>query len=190
MPNAVAVWTGLEELRDDLQQYLAFRCGDTAEIDDVIQETFLRAARYRVKLVEPERLRAWTLRIASNVLTDRARRERRLRRVGSGDALLAAQASPDSAGGEEGREVECGGWVMDWEVALELVAGELRRMRSDDREILTSYYGGEASCREVARTVDLAPDVVKVRLFRARRRLLRALRRRLAACDGLARRPA
>ena len=69
-----------------------------------------------------------------------------------------------------------------------ILSGELRRMRSDDRDLLTSYYGGEASCREVALARNVPPAVVKVRLFRARRRLLQALRRRLAMSEGLARR--
>jgi DNA-directed RNA polymerase specialized sigma24 family protein len=70
-------WSGLEELRPSLQRLLARRCRDAAELDDVVQETLLRAARYRAKLSERERLRGWAMRIAINVLRDRVRRRER-----------------------------------------------------------------------------------------------------------------
>lgn len=178
-----AAWGGLEELRADLRRYLGQRCRDESEIDDVVQETLLRAARYRERLTEPAKLLPWARRIAANVLCDRVRKERRLDRVRGQEGMLEAvpaTASAPGAAADDGGEVRCGSFVLDKHTALEVLAGELGALRSEDRELLVAFYGGAESCREAAETCDVPLSLVKVRLFRARRRLLRAMRRRLA----------
>ncbi len=45
-------------------------------VDDLFQETFLRALRAYGRLEHGEHLRAWVLRIAANAVVDAARRER------------------------------------------------------------------------------------------------------------------
>ncbi len=176
-------WGGLEEIRADLRRFLAPRCRDESEIDDVVQETLLRAALYRDRLEEPAKLRPWAQRIASNVLCDRVRRERRLDRVSGGEAVLETLPARDADGHLDcggAVELRCEGWVLDKGTALELLAGELRELRPEDRELLSAFYGGGRSCREAGLACDVPRSRVKVRLFRARRRLLKALRRRLA----------
>ena len=74
----VPTWGELEDLRPALRSFLARRCRDESELDDVVQETLLRAARYRGSLTRSGSLRPWALRIAANVLCDRVRVERRL----------------------------------------------------------------------------------------------------------------
>ena len=53
-------------------------------------------------------------------------------------------------------------------------------LRPDDRRVLGSFYGGAGSCRETARECAIPVHLVKVRLYRARKRLTRALRRGLS----------
>ena len=78
--TSLARWRGLERLEDDLRAYLCRRCRDQSEMDDVVQETLLRAARYRRSLCDPAKLRGWAMRIAANVLRDHVRRECRMQR--------------------------------------------------------------------------------------------------------------
>ncbi len=186
-PRAIPVdpeWTGLEALSMDLRRFLAQRCRDESEIDDVVQETLLRAARYRDRLTEPEKLLPWARRIAANVLCDRFRRECRVDRAGLADGMLDGFAAPelDHVDEDDGGEVRCGSWVLDKDAALELLAGELVELRPEDRRLLTTFYSGAQSCREAAATCEVPLALVKVRLFRARKRLLKAMRRRLAMC--------
>ena len=172
-------WTGLGELREDLERYLARRCRDAHEIDDVVQETLLRAARYRHRLTSDDRLRAWAARIATNVLLDRRRGEARLRWSADEVDLADACSEPDSTE-EPANEIACSGWAVGEDVALELLEQELAAMAVDDRRMLITYYGGNESCADVAGVCQLGPNVVKARLFRARRRLLRALKHRFS----------
>jgi RNA polymerase sigma-70 factor (ECF subfamily) len=62
--------------------------GSSHDGDDVVQETLLRAWRAKDSLGDPERLRPWLYRIATNVCLDELKRRPR--------RLLASDASPPS----------------------------------------------------------------------------------------------
>ena len=47
---------------------------NTADAEDVVQETFLRVLRHRSKLAEVRDYRVWLVRIAWNLVLDRKRR--------------------------------------------------------------------------------------------------------------------
>jgi len=181
-------WRGLEELRPALMSWLAGRCRDESEAEDVIQETFMRAARYRGSLVEPGRLQAWTQRIARNVLTDLVRRECRLRRATAGeqplDELECRESRESRESEEQDPDLRCGNWIVERGQALGTMAGAFAEMRDDDRQVLGSFYWGGESCHETAAECGIPRELVKVRLFRARRRLLRVLHRRFALGSG------
>ena len=186
MSTKEQAWSGLEELRPLLMSYLLRRCRDENEAEDILQETLLRAARYRASLTDPARLPAWAARIAANVLADHVRREARQRRVTATEELLEAVESPSAEAGravEEG-ELRCGNWVVEKDEALACLAGAIEVLGEEDRRVLDSYYRGAQSCRETARECRLPPELVKVRLFRARQRLLRAIRHRISTGRG------
>ena len=176
-------WAGLEDLRPVLQAYLARRCRDESEADDIIQEALLRAARYRGSLNDPARLRAWVVRIAANCLRDHLRREGRLPRGESGEDVFDRLEGRESAPGEipEDGQLSLDGEVVEKQVALRHVLRAMRRLRDEDQLVLDSYYTAQRSSRETAEICEVTPDLVKCRLFRARRRLRRTLRVRLGA---------
>ena len=176
-------WLGLDELRPTLRRFLRRHCRDGAELEDVLQETLLRAARYRDSLADPRNLRSWTQRIAVNVLRDRVRRGRRQRRVECGDEPIACVEGREAIPGECGEDVQLrvGTFVVDRRVALAELGVVFGELKPADRAVLRSYYAGEQSCALTAGECDIPAGLVKIRLFRARKRLMRALRRRLAA---------
>lgn len=162
-------WHSIDTLEPSLRRFLFHRCRDEGEVDDVIQETFLRAARYRESLKDPKRLRSWAFRIAANVVADRIRLDARLIRVRDSEKHLAELPSPDSQADEP--LVEVGGQGEAREEVLAVLEEALERLRSRDRRLIESFYGGAGSCRETADACSVPEDVVKVRLYRARTRL-------------------
>jgi RNA polymerase sigma-70 factor (ECF subfamily) len=176
-------WNGLGELRPVLRSFLARRCACPSEIDDVIQETLIRAARYRDSLSDRTRLRGWTVRIAANVLADqlrrRASRERRQAEAPPEfEELPSSQHAPAEVG--EYVRLRLGGWEVEKDMALRYLGEEFLALGRDDRLVLGSFYSGAMSCRETAELCGISKQLVRVRLFRARRRLLKAMRRRLS----------
>ena len=71
------------------------------------------------------------------------------------------------------------GVVFEKAELLDHMGVALDDLRWSDRQVLCSYYGGSPSCSRTARELGIPAALVKVRLFRARRRLLQALRERL-----------
>ena len=170
-------WGGLEELMPALRAWLARRCRDPSDLDDVVQETLLRAARYRGSLVDPARLRGWALRIAANVLCDRARRDRRLQWTELDEEPLEERAASDPGGSSD---VWIGDRAFDRAEVLAGLAAALASLKEEDRRVLECYYAAELPCIEIARTCAIPRELVKVRLFRARRRLAKRVRGLLA----------
>ena len=170
-------WAGLVELERELRAFLGRRCRDESELDDVVQETFLRAARFRASVHDTRNLRGWTLRIGGNVLRDRQRRESRLpRQAAPGGLDLELLGDPREAlARDPERAVRVGDrWVAS-DDAVEVLRAALARLGEHDRAVLAAYYGRGASTAEIALELGLPRELVKVRLFRARRRLLRRL---------------
>ena len=170
-------WRGLEAVVAPLQRYLKPRCGCDHDAQDVLQETLIRAARYRHSGVAPERLRSWTISIAANVLRDQGRRRLRGPSVGHEDLLF--QQVP-------GRETEPG-WseyqppveVVERKVEMDHLLLHLERalmhLSEADRLVLMSYYAPGGTTRSAAHALALKPTVIKVRLFRARQRVRRRI---------------
>ncbi|MEW6074020.1 MAG: RNA polymerase sigma factor [Planctomycetota bacterium] len=172
-------WSGLVDLERGLRRFLSRYCRDQNVIDDVVQETFVRAAHYRTSLTAAERLGPWARRIALNVLADSLRRQQRYVLSREDDPVWEVLEAPPS--GDELPPWRVGRWTLPHEEAVAHLVAALAELRADDRQLLGSYYGGRGSCREAAGECGVPLHLVKIRLFRARRRLRRAIERRLAA---------
>lgn len=176
-------WHGLDELCPVIERFLTRRCRDPHQVADAVQETVMRAARYRGGLTEPSALRPWLLRIAQNVLADQARRDRRRQRRWSGDETLADVVSQEPSVEEQVDEPEY--WFAGRPVArkraLAALEWALSQSAPADRSVLEAYYKGGLSSRRTADRCRIAPALVKVRLFRARARLRQMLVAQFAA---------
>ena len=161
MAESIVHWTGLEGLEPELRRYLRRRCRDASEADDVVQETLLRAARYRPGLVEPQRIHGWIQRIAANVLRDQRRREGRQGRVELDgwrglDRLQGRELAPGDA--EQEAYVRVEGLALERGMLLEHLASVLGMLRDGDRRVLSCYYDGEgSSARAAPRARDRPP---------------------------------
>ncbi|MFT5288472.1 MAG: RNA polymerase sigma-70 factor (ECF subfamily) [Planctomycetota bacterium] len=165
-------WRGLSELEPGLRRLLLLRCSDENDVDDVIQETYLRAARYRDSVKDPSRLWAWTARIALNVHSDLRRCAQRTQRLPGADEEEEANLPSSLVVEEEANDVCVGSEMMASEDALELVQSALFDLREADRSLLEYFYRDECNVPECARRLAVPAQLVKVRLYRARRRLL------------------
>lgn len=175
-------WDGLDQEVRTLRAFLGRRCNDANEADDVVQETLLRAARFRARLVDERNLRPWLLRIAASVLRDHLRRERRRQRVRDSETLLELLAGRE---GEPGG-CECGplfaieGQYVQRESLLDELDCALAETGFEERRALAGHYGA-GMCREMADPA-LAPHSPARRkelLYRARQKLHRRLTTRV-----------
>lgn len=186
-----AEWGGLSEVEPVLRGWLWRRCRVDDDLDDVVQETLLRAARYRGGLAQPERLVSWTLTIAANTLRDRARTCARLRvaeeSVGDVEELSEAPRTRDEE--PAGALLRIGGSRVASDDALEHLRDALGALPEQEARLLLDYHGG-ARLADLAARQGVRPAALKCRLYRARRRLVRDVERRLAASTRVAGAPA
>lgn len=131
--------------------------------EDVCQEAWLAIVRGIDSLGKPEYFRAWAYSIVTRRVADVRRALGRDARVTEGlreESLNQTAAADDSASRQE---------------ALRLA---LQTLSSEDHALLRLFYLEELSVIETAEALDVPVGTVKSRLFYARQRLRRALRRR------------
>lgn len=182
-------WNGLCDLRPLVVGYLGRFLRDDAEIEDTAQETLLRAARFRLHLVDPARLRPWILRIALNVLRDRRRRECRLPRANADESLLDGIEGREEIPGDDPDDtwIELSGVVVERSAVVGHLDAAISCLDPDDRGVLSAWYFDRPSVGAPAdRVCDAGRDLpAKHRVFRARKRLTRALLARFVLDDEL-----
>lgn len=151
----------LTDQRAALHRYVARLLAPQAHhVEDVVQETLLRAWQHRDDLDWRERpIRQWLFRIARNIVIDEWRKDRTVP-VG-----LAADAFPDTTGGDPADVVPD---------RLLLLAG-MRRIPAGHREILGHVHLMGRSGDDVAGRLRIPPGTVKSRTHGAVRALRRAL---------------
>ena len=145
-----------------LRAYVARVIGSAARADDIVQEAYLRLLRTRLPIDDPEQLRAYLFRIASNLINDHWRQERRERKSAEHRPRESDHVNPD--------------------LALRLDMTRLfEQLRPQQRQLMWLAYVERADHREIAAALGLRERSVRVLLHRARRKLATLLQERGAA---------
>ena len=148
------------------------------EAEDLVQETYARAFRSWQSYTPGTNLRAWLLRILTNLNIDRGRRQQRAPEqtpLEEGDYFLANKLA--EAAGEQ---------VLDQERVVErlsqnAVVDALSALPHDFRDVVVLVDIGEFSYADAAQILDIPIGTVMSRLHRGRRRLKQSLASEAAA---------
>ncbi len=142
---------------------LAYRLtGNSADADEVVQETFLRAYKKLSSFEKRARFSTWLYRIATNCALDFKRREKPVVPIdGETQALPARLPGPQRL-------------ALSSEIGAQLSA-TLDRLSTKERSAFVLRHCEGMSIREIGQTLDLAPSATKNTIFRAVRKLREAL---------------
>lgn len=140
----------------NLWRYIARMTGDAALADDVFQKTFFRFLRSQPRAGNEGHLRALLFRIASNLVIDHWRKQKRERSWFSSAPEPAAMPGTDF-----GRDVR----------------RLLNLMKPRERALLWMAHAEEMPHDEIAGALGVGEKSVKVLLFRARKRFAEVLRK-------------
>ena len=139
------------------------------DVQEVAQDTFVRAFRALPSFRREAPVRIWLLRIARHAAMDFWRRRyRRRERVLSDldeSSLLHVETSQQERLAEQAADAEA------LASARERLDAALLRLSPDDRAVITLVELEERSMEDAARRLGCGLSAVKVRAFRARRRL-------------------
>lgn len=134
-----------------LRAYVARTLGDFGQVDDIVQETYLRLLRTADIPDDPVQVRKIAFRIASNLMVDEWRRRKR--------TLPHADAAPEPGAAAPDPTLR---------VDMTRVFGELKPQQ---RQMLWLSYVEGADHREIAAAIGVREGSVRVLLHRARRKL-------------------
>ncbi len=139
----------LEKHREPVERFIHYKIQNTADAEDVVQNTFLAAFRKFSSLRDPDAFRPWLLAIARNECALHFRKTART-------ATLPLDAAPEpSVSYAYGTS---GGAFRE----------TLDRLPPAVRELLTLYYVRELPQTEIARRLGIPPGTVKSRMSAAR----------------------
>jgi len=160
----------------DVHRYLARRVGSD-RADDLAAQAFAVAFRRRDDFdASADSARPWLFGIATNVLRNELRSERR---------MLAAIARLDhDASDGFGHEVERSIARADAASEVARLAGAIAALDSDQRDVLLLHAWGDLSQREIADALSIPVGTVYSRISRARATLRHALSSPVAGDGG------
>jgi RNA polymerase sigma-70 factor (ECF subfamily) len=160
------------ELSDQVYRVARRLVGSKEEAEDLMQEAYARAFRSWQQFQPGTNMRAWLLRILTNLNIDRGRRAQRApdtQPLEEGDYFLynRLESSIADENPDEERVIE--------RLSQNAVVEALAEVPHDFRDVLVLVDIGEFSYAEAAQILDIPVGTVMSRLHRGRRLLKRVL---------------
>jgi RNA polymerase sigma-70 factor (ECF subfamily) len=140
-----------------LRAYVARVLGDAGQVDDIVQESYLKLLRLPMAPEDPRQLRPLLFRIASNLVTDEWRRRRRATNAADAHRLAPNGLPPDMV------------------LRVDMIR-VFQQLKPQQRQMMWLAYVEGADHREIAAALGLREGSVRVLLHRARRKLASLLR--------------
>jgi RNA polymerase sigma-70 factor (ECF subfamily) len=157
------------ETRHDVLAYLVRRSRTTEDATDALAETYLVAWQKRDKVPDGEQARLWLFAVARNKLRVSARQARAEDQLTKELAKQLRTADPKPS------------QAMDDSEIIDRALGTLSAI---DYEIVTLTAWEGLAPREIASVLGLSPNVVRIRLHRARSNLRESLQGRGTPVEG------
>lgn len=142
----------------DLYRYGYWLCKDANVVEDIVQETFLRAWRSLESLKDESAAKSWLITIL------RRENARRFERKQFDLVDIEEQELPDNVTPDSEQDLE-----------VHLLRRQIYKLEPEYREPLILQVIGGFSGEEIADILDLNKNTVMTRLFRARNQLKDAL---------------
>ncbi len=152
------------ELADQVYRVARHLVGSREEAEDLMQEAYARAFRSWRQFQPGTNLRAWLLRILTNLNIDRGRRIQRtpdLQPLEEGDYFLYNRLEQEVGDPDEERVVE--------RLSQDNVVEALAKVPHDFRDAIVLVDIGEFSYQDAAQILDVPIGTVMSRLHRGRR---------------------
>jgi RNA polymerase sigma-70 factor, ECF subfamily len=153
----------LEQYRPAIARHLRRMVGNSAEAEDLTQETFLRALRQRLTLRDDAALLGWLYQIATHAALDRLRQRVRMRH-------RQDESCPEDLRLEDKR-LPSALYVIEQQEMSTCVQQYVARLSDSHRPVLLLHDVEGLTAAEIAELLGLSLANVKMRLHRARRAL-------------------
>jgi RNA polymerase sigma-70 factor (ECF subfamily) len=157
-------------LSDQVYRVARHLAGSREDADELVQETYARAFRSWRSYTPGTNLRAWLLRILTNLNIDRGRRTQRapqMQALEANDYYLYDKLAESDGTPDEDRIVE--------RLSQDDIVSALSAVPHDFRDVIVLVDIGDFSYQDAAQILDIPIGTVMSRLHRGRRILKREL---------------
>jgi RNA polymerase sigma-70 factor, ECF subfamily len=152
------------ELADQVYRVARRLVSSREEAEDLVQETYARAFRSWRSYTPGTNLRAWLMRILTNLNIDRGRREQRaptMQPLEEGDYYLYNRLEAETGSEDEERIVQ--------HLSQDGIVDALSAVPHDFRDVIVLVDIGDFSYQDAAQILDIPIGTVMSRLHRGRR---------------------
>jgi len=167
-------------LADQVYRVARHLVGSPEEAEDLMQEAYARAFRSWRSFTPGTNLRAWLLRILTNLNIDRGRRVQRspdMQSLEAGDYYLADKL--EQSGGPIGEQER-----VDQRLSQDTIVSALSAVPHDFRDVVVLVDIGDFSYQDAAQILDVPVGTVMSRLHRGRRILKKQLADEAVGASG------
>jgi RNA polymerase sigma-70 factor (ECF subfamily) len=164
------------ELADQVYRVARRLVSTREEAEDLVQETYARAFRSWQSYTPGTNMRAWLLRILTNLNIDRGRKQQRkpdAQPLEEGDYFLYNRMQQTSGSPAEER--------IDQKLSQDTIVTALSAVPHDFRDVIVLVDIGDFTYADAAQILDIPVGTVMSRLHRGRRILKRELAERVGA---------
>jgi RNA polymerase sigma-70 factor, ECF subfamily len=164
------------ELADQVYRVARRLVSSREEAEDLVQETYARAFRSWQSYTPGTNMRAWLLRILTNLNIDRGRKQQRTpdaQPLEEGDYFLYNRMEQTSGAPAEER--------IDQKLSQDTIVTALSAVPHDFRDVIVLVDIGDFTYADAAQILDIPVGTVMSRLHRGRRILKRELAERVGA---------
>ena len=139
------------------------------EAEEVSQDTFVKVYRSLNKFKGDSKFSTWVYRVTYNTCLDRIKKNKRKQNTVTIDEFTEHQV----------KTLDNALYQLELSEQQQTIKDCLNMLPSEDAFLLTLYYFEELSLEEISKIIEIKPNNVKVKLFRARKKLATILKQRL-----------
>lgn len=139
------------------------------EAEEVAQDTFIKVYRSLDKFKGDSKFSTWIYKVTYNSCLDRLKKNKRQQATVTIDAFTEHKL----------KSLETAFDLMAADEKKSAIEACLDQLPSEDSFLITLYYFEEQSLDEISKVVGLKPNNIKVKLFRARKKLATIFRLQL-----------
>ena len=163
--NDAAFSTLIRKYRKIVHAFVWRKIGDFHYAEEITQDTFLRAYRKLSSLRDPNRFDKWLNVIANRLCLNWIKRKKPEMQSLEETPMEEIEASAYTHYVSEKQEIEA------TEYLYEIVKKLLEKLPEGERTVMTLYYLGEMTTKEISRFLGVSVNTITSQLQRARKRL-------------------
>ncbi|WNR45702.1 RNA polymerase sigma factor [Paenibacillus roseipurpureus] len=142
---------------------IQFILRDHSAVEDIIQESFLRAVQKASLLTEIDKCEGWLKRLARNVTLNHLRKHRRNRDELETETVFSVKEAAPASDYAVSLDME-----VEMKVMREAIIAYINQLSPSYRQIIAMKWIHNLSYKEMANELSVTEGVVRQRLFRAR----------------------